>query len=139
MMARGRALPWVFVPYAATTFLHFAHNAQYLTQYPHLPPSWSRADVYVAWCCLMVVGLLGYGLYRFGRRNTGLSVLGLYALCGFGGLLHYTRAPIAHHSAMMNVTIWAEAVAGALLLANVVMLSGVAPGSMPPDNRPSRP
>lgn len=137
MMSRSQALPWVFILYAATTLLHFAHNAQYLTQYPHLPPSWTQAEVYGAWCCLMAVGLLGLGLYRSGRRRTGLSVLGLYALSGFGGLLHYTRAPMTYHSAMMNVTIWAEAVAGALLLANVFMLTGVAPGSMPPDHRPS--
>jgi hypothetical protein len=125
----SQALPWVFVLYAAATLLHFAHNAQFLTQYPHLPPSWSRADIYGAWCCLMALGLLGYGLYRFGRRNTGLSVLALYAILGFGGLLHYTRAPMAHHSAMMNTTIWAEAVAGALLLVNVILLSRVATGS----------
>lgn len=135
MMSRRQALPWVFVLYAAATLLHFAHNAQYLGQYPHLPPSWSRADVYGAWCGLMALGLLGYGLYRSGRPKSGLSVLGLYALSGFGGLLHYTRAPMAHHSAMMNVTIWAEAVAGALLLANVIMLS--ATGPLPSDHRPS--
>lgn len=135
----SQTLPWVFILYAATTLLHFVHNAEYLTQYPHLPPSWSRSDVYGAWCCLMAVGLLGYGLYRFGRRNIGLTVLGLYAILGFGGLLHYTRAPVAHHSAMMNITIWAEAVAGTLLLATVVTLAVVASGSMPPNNRWRRP
>jgi hypothetical protein len=119
----SRTLPWIFVLYAAATLLHFAHNAEYLTQYPHLPSSWSRADVYGAWCGLMAVGALGWGLYRYGRRISGLAVLGAYAMLGFGGLLHYTRAPMAHHSAMMNVTIWVEAVAAALLLANVLMLS----------------
>jgi len=136
----SQTLPWAFVLYAAATLLHFAHNAEYLTQYPHLPLSWSRGDVYGTWCCLMAVGLLGYGLYRFGRRNIGLAVLGFYAILGFGGLLHYTRAPMAYHAAMMNVTIWAEAVAGALLLANVVgMLSGVASGAMPRNNRRREP
>jgi hypothetical protein len=33
----------------AASLLHFAHNAQYLAQYPNLPPSWSRAEVYLAW------------------------------------------------------------------------------------------
>jgi hypothetical protein len=83
----------------------------------------------------MALGLLGYVLYGLRQRTIGLTILGLYAILGFGGLLHYTRAPMAHHSAMMNLTIWAEAVAGALLLMNVVMLSRVAPGSMPPNNR----
>jgi hypothetical protein len=118
------SLPWLFALYAAATLLHFAHNAEYLAQYPNLPTSWSRAEVYAAWCCVMALGLVGYGLYARGHRNIGLTILGLYAALGFGGLLHYTRAPMAHHSAMMNVTIWAEAVAGTLLLANVMLLGG---------------
>jgi hypothetical protein len=83
----------------------------------------------------MVVGLVGYGLYALGLRNAGLTILGVYAALGFDGLLHYTRAPITHHSTMMNVTIWAEAAAGGLLLANVVVLCGIAVGLMPPNNR----
>ena len=122
-------LPWVFVLYAAATLLHFAHNAEYLAQYPHLPPSWSRADVYAAWGALMALGLTGYGLYGLGGRGVGLVILGVYATLGFGGLLHYTRAPMAHHSAMMNLTIWAEALAGSLLLANVLVLRGNGRGS----------
>jgi hypothetical protein len=130
----GEILLWVFALYAAATLLHFAHNAEYLTHYPNLPPTWSRTDVYAAWGCVMALGLFGYGLYAFGHRKFGLTVLGLYAILGLGGLLHYTRAPVAYHSAMMNITIWAEAVAGTLLLATVVVL-GVTPGSMPPNNR----
>jgi hypothetical protein len=127
---RGNAtLPWLFGLYAAATLLHFAHNAEYLAQYPNLPPSWSRAEVYGVWCCVLALGLLGYWLYAFGRRGIGLTILGLYALLGFGGLLHYTRAPMTHHSAMMNVTIWAEAAAGTLLLANVLLLGGGTLGS----------
>jgi len=125
----SETLPWVFILYAAATLLHFAHNAEYLTQYPHLPSSWSRTDVYAAWGGLMALGLAGYGLYRFGPRRIGLMVLGMYAILGFGGLLHYTRAPMAHHSAMMNLTIWAEALAGSLLLANVLVLRGNGRGS----------
>lgn len=131
----SKTLLWVFVLYAAATLLHFAHNAEYIAQYPHLPAFWSRADVYVAWCCVMALGLLAYGLYRFGHHRVGLMALGLYAILGFGGLLHYTRAPMALHSRMMNATIWVEAVAGALLLSNVVMLSSVASGSRLPKNR----
>jgi hypothetical protein len=117
-------LPWTFALYAAATLLHFAHNAQYLAQYPNLPVSWSGAEVYVAWCVLTALGVLGFALYATGRRCSGRCILGLYALLGFGGLLHYTRAPLAHHSAMMNLTIWVEAAAGTLLLLNVVMLAG---------------
>jgi hypothetical protein len=128
-------LPWFFGLYAVATLLHFAHNAEYLAQYPNLPSSWSRAEVYAAWYCVTALGLVGYGLYALGLRNVGLAILGVYAALGFNGLLHYTRAPIAHHSTMMNLTIWAEAAAGTLLLANVVMLSGIKLGLMPPNKR----
>jgi len=121
----GAALPWLFVLYAAATLVHFAHNAEFLGQYPNLPSSWSRAEVYAAWCCVMALGLLGYGLYAFGHRNAGLMILGVYAVLGFGGLLHYTRASMAHHSAMMNVTIWAESATAVLLLANVVKVNAL--------------
>jgi hypothetical protein len=125
---RSRAtLPWLFVLYAAATLLHFAHNAEYLAQYPNLPASWSRAQVYAAWCCVTALGLIGYGLYGLGRRHVGLTLLGVYSALGFGGFLHYTRAPMAHHSAMMNLTIWAEALAGTLLLANVAILGRSGP------------
>jgi hypothetical protein len=119
-------LPWTFALYAAATLLHFAHNAHYLAHYPNLPASWSGADVYAAWGVLTALGVLGFALYATGAGRIGRPILGLYALLGFGGLLHYTRAPPAHHSAMMNLTIWAEAAAGTLLLVNVVMLSGAA-------------
>lgn len=124
---RGAAtLPWLVAVYAAATLLHFAHNAEYLAQYPNLPPSWSRAEVYEVWCSVMALGLLGYWLYASGNRKIGLTILGSYAVLGLGGLLHYTRAPMTHHSAAMNMTIWAEAAAGTLLLAKVVRL-GVRP------------
>jgi hypothetical protein len=123
-MPGAALLPWLFALYAAATLLHFAHNAQYLSQYPNLPASWSGTEVYAAWCGLTALGVLGFVLYATGARRVGRPLLGLYALLGLGGLLHYTRAPLAHHSAMMNVTIWAEAAAGTLLLVNVVMLGG---------------
>ena len=116
------SLPWLFALYAAATLLHFAHNAEYLAQYPNLPASWSRGDVYAAWYGVTALGLGGYGLYVLGYRRLGRTILGLYAALGFGGLLHYTRASMTHHSAMMNLTIWVEAAAGTLLLADVLLL-----------------
>jgi hypothetical protein len=133
-LAAVRLLPWLIAVYAAATLLHFAHNAQFLAQYPNLPASWSGASVYAAWGVLTALGVLGFALYASGAHRSGRSLLGLYALLGFGGLLHYTRAPVAHHSATMNVTIWAEAAAGTLLLIDVLMLGGGATGRSP---RPS--
>jgi len=132
------SLPWLFALYAAATLLHFAHNAEYLAQYPNLPASWSRGEVYAAWCGLTAFGLGGYALYACGYRRIGLAILGWYAVLGFGGLLHYTRAPMAHHSATMNATIWAEAAAGTVLLANVALLGRSSRGPMPPGLRRHR-
>jgi hypothetical protein len=105
--------------YAAASLLHFAHNAEYLAQYPNLPASWSRAHVYIAWCCVTAPGIVGYMLYRRGYCCVGLTLLSVYAALGFGGLLHYTRAPVDQHSAMMNATIWTEVAAAALVLMNL--------------------
>jgi len=118
----NQTLPWVLILYAAATLLHFAHNAEYLARYPNLPASWSRADIYVAWCCITALGVVGYVLFLRDHRSVGLTFLTLYAALGFGGLLHYTRASMAHHSAAMNVTIWTEAGAATLLLINLAVL-----------------
>jgi hypothetical protein len=116
-------MPWLLALYAGTSLLHFAHNAEYLAQYPNLPTSWTSADVYLAWCCVTAVGLVGYMLYRGGFSRTGLVVLAIYGGLGFDGLLHYTRAPIAHHSTAMNFTIWAEVAAAAVFLINVASVA----------------
>ena len=112
-------MPWFLALYAGASLLHFTHNAEYLAQYPNLPASWTRADIYLAWCCVTAVGVLGSLLYRGGASRVGLTLLVIYAGFGFDGLLHYTRAPIAHHSVAMNFTIWAEVAAATLFLINV--------------------
>ena len=117
-------LPWLLVLYTAASLLHFAHNAEYLALYPNLPASWSRADVYLAWCGVTTAGLLGYLLLRAGHRRPGLTGLAIYGVLGFGGLLHYARAPMTHHTATMNFTIWTEVAAAALLLINVAIIAG---------------
>jgi len=86
-----RALPRLLILYAAASLLHFVHDAEYLAQYPNLPSSWSRADIYVAWCCISTLGVAGYLFYLHGNRAVGLTFLASYAVLGFGGLLHYTR------------------------------------------------
>ncbi len=116
----SRALGWLLLIYAATSLLHFSHNAAYLTDYPNLPPWLSRTDVYLAWCAAALLGVSGYVLYRRAHRRLGLLLLTVYALIGFDGLLHYRRAPFALHTGMMNFTIWAEVLAAAALLAGVV-------------------
>jgi hypothetical protein len=116
-------MPWLLALYASASLLHFAHNGEYLAQYPNLPASWTRADVYLAWCGVTSVGLMGYVLYRTGYPRLGLTLLAMYGALGFAGLLHYTRASIAHHSAVMNFTIWAEVAAAAVFLVNLASVA----------------
>ena len=124
MPRRARQMmPWLLALYAGASLLHFTHNAEYLADYPNLPASWSRADVYFAWCCVTAVGFLGYVLYRGQYRRVGLTLLAIYGGLGFDSLLHYTRAPITHHSAAMNFTIWAEVATAALFLINVASVA----------------
>lgn len=122
----GHMMPWLLALYAGASLLHFTHNAEYLAEYPNLPAAWTRAEVYLAWCGVMAVGLLGYGLYRGGFNRVGLTLLGIYGGLGFAGLLHYTRAPVAHHSPVMNFTIWLEIAAATVFLINVATVATVA-------------
>jgi len=119
----AQIMPWLLASYAAASLLHFAHNAEHLLQYPNLPASWSRAELYLAWCCVTAVGLLGYVLYRAGFFRIALTALAIYGALGFGGLLHYTRAPISHHSAIMNLTIWTEVACAAAFLLSVATIA----------------
>jgi hypothetical protein len=104
----------------AASLLHFAHNAEYLSDYPNLPLTLSRGDIYLAWSGLATFGIAGYVLYRIGWQVSGLCLLGIYAIFGFDGLIHYTRASFGAHSAVMNFTIWFEVVAAAVLLTVVL-------------------
>lgn len=125
-LIRSRAcdlMPWLLALYAGASLLHFMHNAEYLAQYPNLPASLTRADVYFAWCCITAIGLLGYALYRGGSLRVGLTLLAIYGCLGLDGLLHYTRAPIAHHSAAMNFTIWVEVAAAAVFLISIASVA----------------
>jgi hypothetical protein len=117
-----KALPWLLLLYGCSSLLHFAHNAEYLADYPNLPDWLTRTQVYVTWLGITAIGVIGYLLHRAGR-GIGLPLVALYAVLGFDGLLHYGRAPFAAHSSMMNLTIWTEVVAAAVLLATVVAIS----------------
>jgi len=116
-------MPWFLALYVVASLLHFAHNAEYLAQYPNLPASWNRASVYLAWSVVTSVGLLGYVLYRSAYPRLGLSVLAIYGGLGFGGLLHYTRASVTHHSTAMNFTIWVEVAAAAAFLISIIAIA----------------
>ena len=122
-VAAARVLPMLLLLYTAASLLHFAHNAEYLSDYPNLPASFSRTLVYGVWILVAAVGAVGYLLYRRGHARSGLAVLALYAALGLDGLLHYGRAPMSHHSVGMNLTILTEVVAAVVLLAALAFVA----------------
>jgi hypothetical protein len=113
-------LPKPFVALLAAYFLtslgHFAHNAEYLCEYPNLPAWLTRAKVYAAWLAITSVGLVGLILIKNKLIPTGLLLVAAYAALGFDGLGHYAVAPMAHHTLGANITILSEVAAAALLL-----------------------
>jgi hypothetical protein len=102
--------------YGFASLVHFTHNAEFLADYPNLPRWLTRPQVYISWFCIAATGLFGYWLYRSGKRWTGLGVLAVYAAVGLDGLLHYGRAPLTAHTAIMNTTIWFEVICAVALL-----------------------
>ncbi len=106
--------------YLVASLLHFAHNAEFLGDYPNLPSWLTRSHVYLAWLGLAAIGVWGLAFHHRGWPACGLSMIGLYAASGFDGLAHYSRAPFGAHTDTMNFTIWFEVVAAAALLVAVV-------------------
>jgi hypothetical protein len=115
-MSRDRLLLTLIIAYGAASLVHFVHNAVYIDAYPNLPVWITPAVVYVSWLAIAATGAVGYWLYRRGSRTFGLMVIGVYALLGFGGLDHYTLAPVSAHSMAMNATILGEVIAASALL-----------------------
>lgn len=115
-------LEWLLLLYCAASLAHFAHNAEFLADYPNLPVWLSRAQIYAVWLGITAIGVVGYVLYRAGIPLVGLSVIGVYAALGFDGLLHYGRAPFADHTGAMNFSILFEVVTAGLLLACTAVL-----------------
>jgi hypothetical protein len=119
-----RLIAMLLVAYTVASLLHFTHNAEFLADYPNMPASITRANVYGTWLAIGAVGLAGYVLVRRGWEVAGLSLIALYAVLGFDGLAHYTLAPMSAHTFIMNFTIWLEVAAAALLLAATSILLG---------------
>ena len=117
-------LPILLMLYGVASLGHFVHNAEFLADYPNLPVWLTRSQVYVAWFGIQAVGLVGYLLARATYEFLGFGILGVYAAIGLDGLLHYSRAPMAAHTATMNFTIWFEVAAAVLVLCAIAGLLG---------------
>jgi hypothetical protein len=108
--------------YFLTSFDHFAHNAEFICEYPNLPAWLTRAKVYRAWLAITSVGLVGFIMIKNKLIPAGLLLVAAYAALGFDGLGHYAVAPLELHTLGANVTILSEVVAAALLLPATVYL-----------------
>lgn len=109
--------------YCAASLVHFAHNAQFLADYPNMPAWLSPLQVMGAWLAVSAVGMLGLLALRTRWPLAGLLLIAAYAGLGFDGLAHYSLAPMSAHSLAMNLTIWSEVLAAALLLAATARLA----------------
>jgi hypothetical protein len=118
----NRWLVMILVLHAAASLLHFVHNAAFLDEYPNMPAWISPAGIYAVWFAEAAVGALGAMLLLRGRR-VGLLLIAIYAVLGFGGLDHYTLAPVSAHTLAMNATIWLETATAVLLLVCAVRVS----------------
>lgn len=121
-MRGDRILLTLMLVYGAASLTHFVHNAVYIDAYPNLPAWITPMGVYASWLVIVVIGALGYWSYRRSSRLVGLTLIGVYAALGFGGLDHYALAPVSAHSTVMNATILGEVVAASILLVVTVWI-----------------
>ena len=115
-----RTLLVLLLLYGTASFVHFVHNAEFLSDYPGMPASWSRTDVYLAWFAMTTIGLIGLLLLARGLRIPGLLLVVAYAGLGLDSLGHYVLAPMSAHTGVMNATILVEVGAAAVLLVDAV-------------------
>lgn len=107
----------VAVACGSASLTHFFHNAEFCGDYPNLPAWITRGSVWLAWTGITLVGGAGVWLFHAGHRKSGLGVLAVYGALGCDGLGHYSLAPMARHTVMMNFAIWFEVLAGLALFA----------------------
>jgi hypothetical protein len=108
---------WLLAVYCAASLVHFAHNAEYIAFYPNMPPWLTRENVYLAWLAVAGVGLLAIAFAATGWRAAAAVSFVVYGALGLDGLGHYWLALCSQHTFTMNLTIWAEALAGSALAA----------------------
>lgn len=118
--SRPKALLILLLTYAAASLIHFIHNAEFLSDYPNLPTSWTRLGVYAAWLVMTAIGVGGWALVSKGYQLVGLLVLMVYAVLGLESLGHYVLAPLSSHTVIMNSTILLEVTTASLVLIEVL-------------------
>lgn len=116
---------WVLVVvYFVASLAHFAHNAEFIAFYPNMPAWLTREQVYLAWLAITSLGFAGLFVARLGLHALSVLLVGAYGAFGLDGLAHYTLALCSEHTLATNLTIWAEAASGlVLMLASVLLLA----------------
>jgi hypothetical protein len=117
----SRKLPrsiWALaVLYCIASLVHFTHNAEYIAFYPNMPAWLTREKVYLVWLAVTGVGAVSVALSLAGWRLASSIGLAMYGTLGFDGLGHYALALCSEHTLAMNLSIWFEVLAGAVLVA----------------------
>ena len=116
----NQPLATLLLVYAIASFIHFVHNAEFLSAYPGMPSTWTRSGIYFVWAAMTAVGIGGWMLVAHGYRRAGLLLAAVYASLGMDSLGHYALAPVSAHSMMMNVTILLEVSTAALVFMEAV-------------------
>jgi len=101
--------------YCCASFVHFAHNAEYIAFYPNMPRWITRENVYWVWLAITVPGVAALAAAAFGWRAVAALLLIAYGTFGLDGLGHYALALCSQHTLAMNFTIWFEVLAGSIL------------------------
>lgn len=121
-MALPKAVRVLVALYFLASVAHFSHNAEYIAFYPGMPSSIGREAVYLAWLGITSVGALSFTAFRFGFHRAAILLLAVYGALGLDGLAHYTLALCSEHTLVANMTIWSEALAGALVMSSSAIL-----------------
>ena len=106
--------------YLAASFIHFAHNAEFLAEYPKLPDWLTRANVYLAWAATLLPGFIAFFAWARGHKMWAYGLLAVWGALSYLGLDHYYVAPLSAHTHIANLTILFEVLAGTLLLVSSV-------------------
>lgn len=101
--------------YCCASFVHFAHNAEYIAFYPNMPLWITRENVYWVWLTITAVGIAAIAASSLGWRVVAALLLIVYGSLGLDGLGHYALALCSQHTLAMNFTIWFEVAAGTIL------------------------
>jgi hypothetical protein len=109
-----------------STAIHYTDNYIAFADYPG-SGSISRATIPITWVVLTLAGVAGYVLYR---RNRGLAahlLLAVYSITGLATPLHYLYGSPGELPFWRNVSILADGVTGAAVLAFALWPVTVAP------------